>query len=172
MVDLSSGTGLVYKITNPPGFGFVPFIRYSTVVDLRNPRHVPSAREALEFRRATPLEYLARWMDANELFNDNIRLTSVILWEDGAVSFSIAQPQYHGTPAHASEIEAWFGNAGWARIPDSAGHQVFYNYNWQVLALDVEPRNCYINEGLLLPFDVILCRPDEALSRHLGLYPG
>lgn len=37
---------------------------------------------------------------------------------------------------------------------NSAGHGLFFNYAFQILAIDVLPRNCYLNEGNLLPFDV------------------
>ena len=40
-----------------------------------------------------------------------------------------------------------------------------------LLAIDALPRNCYIREGALQPFDVILCRPDAEMERHLALYP-
>jgi hypothetical protein len=33
------------------------------------------------------------------------------------------------------------------------------------------PRNCYIHEDELLPFDVIVCRPDEELEKLLQWYP-
>ncbi len=32
------------------------------------------------------------------------------------------------------------------------------------------PRNCYLKDGDLIPFDVILCRPDEELDVFLRLY--
>lgn len=172
MVDFSSREGLVAKITNPPGFGLIPCVLSFSIVNLRDPAGIPKMREAVEFVPATPLEYLERWMDANELFNDDVHLVSVIEWADGQVSFGITQPQYHGQPADPREIEHYFIAAGWTPIPDNSGHRIFYNYNWQVMAIDAEPRNCYINQDLLLPFDVILCRPDEALEKHLGLYPG
>ncbi|MES2707064.1 MAG: hypothetical protein V4726_10730 [Verrucomicrobiota bacterium] len=140
-------------------------------MNLRDPDAAPLIRETVEFAPATPLEYLERWMDANELFNDDVRLVSVIEWADGQVSFGITQPQYHGEPADPREIEHYFLKAGWTPVPDTTGHRIFYNYSWQVLAIDAEPRNCYINDGCLLPFDVILRRPDEALEKHLRLYP-
>lgn len=171
MVDFSSSRGVVAKITKPPGFGLVPYVRSCPMVNLREPDAAPVMRESVEFAAATPLEYLERWLDANELFQDDVRLVSVIEWADGQVSFGITQPQYHGVPADPREIERFFLEAGWTSIPDTTGHRIFYNHNWQVLAIDAEPRNCYINGGLLLPFDVILCRPDDTLERQLQLYP-
>ncbi|RYD36360.1 MAG: hypothetical protein EOP86_06170 [Verrucomicrobiaceae bacterium] len=171
-VDFDDTRRLVIKITRPPGFGLIPYVRSSPIIDLRNPGAAPVMRETVEFTVATPLEYLERWLDANELFSDNVRLVSVIQWGNGQVSFSITQPQYHGVPAHPQAITDFFLRAGWTSIPNQGGHSIFYNYNWQVLAIDVEPRNCYFNQGYLLPFDPILHRPGEALKDHLGLYPG
>ena len=48
---------------------------------------------------------------------------------------------------------------------------MFFNYAFQVLAIDALPRNCYLRDGNLLPFDVILCRPDAELEGVLRLYP-
>ena len=82
----------------------------------------------------------------------------------------ITQPQYHGEPAHPYGIERYFLEAGWTPIHNSSGHHIFYNYHRHVIAIDAELRNCYINEGLLLPFDVFPCRPDEELETFLKLY--
>jgi|GEM_PF-2335612 len=39
------------------------------------------------------------------------------------------------------------------------------------LAFDAEPRNCYVNDGGLQPFDVVLCQPNDALEKFLRIYP-
>lgn len=46
-----------------------------------------------------------------------------------------------------------------------------FNYAFGILAIDAETRNCYLNEGGLQPFDVILCQPDEEMDGYLGIYP-
>lgn len=123
---------LIAKLTNPPGFGLVPHVRFAPRINLKNPDASLRMKGAVEFTSGTPLEYLDRWMDANELFNDDVRLASVIQWADGAVSLGITQPQYHGEPATLREIERYFLEAGWMLIPDKNGHIIFYNYNWEV----------------------------------------
>lgn len=138
--------------------------------NLRDDPLVPAFKQQLEFIHATPLEYLERWMAANEVFEDDVRLTSVVEWSDGCISLSISQPQYHGEPATPREIESFFTAAGWTRIPDDSGHLLFFNYAFNVLAIDALPRNCYIKDGNLLPFDVILCHPDESIQDFLKLY--
>lgn len=109
-------------------------------------------------------------MDANDVFEDDVRLASVIRWACGQVSFSISQPQYHGVPAEHWDIEHFFIEAGWTRVGVPSEHVMFFNYAYGVLAIDALSRNCYLNEGLLLPFDVILCRPSEELEEFLKLY--
>ena len=141
------------------------------MVNLRADRTLPKTRPSIEFLPATPLEYLERWMAANEVFGDDVKLTAVIEWADGQVSFAISQPQYHGEPATEREIEAHFAASGWTRFIDSAGHVLFFNYAFQVLAIDALARNCYQHGGNLLPFDVILCHPDAELEAILALYP-
>lgn len=156
------------KITRPPGFGLVPFVNRIPVL-AADPAVPTTWRKALEFRSATPLEYLTRWRASNEVFGDDIRLRSVVQWADGQVSVVISQPQYHGRPAEPREIEEYFRRAGWERLREPTGHLVFHDWIRGVIAVDAAPRNCYINAGGLQPFDVILCEPDDDLSRHLGI---
>lgn len=68
------------------------------------------------------------------------------------------------------EIESFFTEAGWTRILDDTGHLLFFNYAFNVLAVDALPRNCYVGDGNFLPFDVILCHPTESLEQFLRLY--
>ena len=172
MVELDAGTGLVGKTTIPPAFGLVPEVRSHTIALLAPDSDRPHLRDAIEFLPATPLEYLARWRACNEVFGDAVRLASVILWADGMISFGITQPQYHGVPAEPREIDAFFTEAGWTRLADPSGHTVFFNYAFGLMAIDAERRNCYINDGGLQPFDVILCEPDERMEKFLRIYPG
>jgi hypothetical protein len=160
--------GRYVKITRPPGFGLVPQVIRTEQVRA-DPTKPVEYRDTLEFFPATPIEYLTRWQKSNELFGDDVRLESVVRWADGQVSFVITQPQYHGRPAEPREIERYFREAGWERLLEPDGHWVFYHFAFGVIAVDAAPRNCYINDGGLQPFDVILCEPDDELSRHLGI---
>ncbi len=57
------------------------------------------------------------------------------------------------------------------RILDPNGqHSLFYNFAFATLAIDALPRNCYLKGGDLLPFDVILCQPDEDMESFQHLY--
>jgi hypothetical protein len=161
----------VAKITVPPKFGLITQVISTPQANLRHDPAIPPYRQEIGFVHASPLEYLERWMAANEVFEDDVRLNSVVEWADGRISFAISQPQYHGEPASDREIESYFTQAGWTRILDRTGHLLFFNYAFNVLAIDALPRNCYIKDGQLLPFDVILCRPDAELEDFLKLYP-
>ena len=175
VVDWSAEISRVVKLTIPPGFGLTAKVVERPAVNLRNDPALPATHCGVELVKATPLEYLERWIAANDVFGDDVRIESVVQWQGGDVSFGISQPQYHGTPAPDRDIEFFFQAAGWTALRDPstpAGHQLFYNYGFQVLAIDALPRNCFLNEGLLLPFDVILCRPDETLEGFLDLFPG
>lgn len=167
-IELEPQIGRVSKITIPGKFGLIPQVKHHESV------HSTGVRKALEFAAATPLEYLTRWLDANEIFSDDVHLETIVEWADGSLSFGITQPQYHGHPASLREIEAFFTASHWTRIHDPSepgGHIIFYHYGYSTLAVDALPRNCYIHEGNLLPFDVILCRPDQELEEFLTLYP-
>ena len=169
LVEFRDDLGLVVKITLPPKFGLVPKVLSHPVPNLRGE---PGTRKAIEYVPATPLEYLQRWIAANHIFSDQVRLTAVIQWADGNVSFAITQPQYHGEPAETRDIERHFKAAGWTPINDPTGqHSMIYNYVFQTLAIDAPPRHCYINaeEGLRPPFDVILGEPDDEMKASLKL---
>jgi hypothetical protein len=171
LVDLSVPEKRYRKATIPPAFGLVPRVVEIPTVNLRGDPDIPATRRVIEFVHATPLEYLERWAASNAVFDDDVRLVSVIHWQDGPVSFGISQPQYHGVPAEYRDIERCFSEAGWTRLKDPSGHVIFFNYAFGVMAIDAERRNCYLTDGQLQPFDVILCRPDEAMQAFLAIYP-
>jgi len=171
MVELDARSGMVGKTTLPPAFGLIPEVVNLPLAEVRPDADRKGFRQAIEFLNATPLEYLVRWIACNEVFGDQVKLAAVIRWTDGLVSFGITQPQYHGTPADPREIEGLFLKAGWSRLADPSGHTVFFNHAFGVLAIDAERRNCFVNDGGLQPFDVILCKPDETMERFLGIYP-
>lgn len=169
MVDLDTERQLVGKTTQPPGFGLIPIIvRHNVAV---RPDEAASRREAIEFAPATPLEYLDRLRLNNQILGDDVKLASVIAWQDGLVSFGITQPQYQGEPADPRDIERFFLEAGWETLKDPSHHRIFFNFAHQVIAIDAENRNCYITKDGLQPFDVILYVPDAEMERFLGIYP-
>ncbi len=85
-------------------------------------------------------------------------------------------PNLRGEPGerqciNSSMLPPGSTDAGWTAIPDPAGqHVLFFNYPFGVLAIDALPRNCYLHDGQLLPFDVILCKPGVEMEHFLKLY--
>ena len=127
--------------------------------------------ESLQFRDGTPLEYLDRWTLCNEVFGDRASLLAVVKWIDGAVSILMRQPHYGGRQPRPEGIRLYFLDAGWQEIRSTPEHKVFFNFAFNVIAIDAVPRNCYIWNDQIQPFDVILSTPTEELEHHLRLYP-
>lgn len=57
------------------------------------------------------------------------------------------------------------------RLKDPSAHVIFFNHAFRVMAIDAERRNCYLTDGQLQPFDVILRTPDEEMAAFLRIYP-
>ena len=121
MVEFDLSNQRVFKITHPGTFGLTPALAQVSTSS-------GQTETQLGIFEATPLEYLQRWLNNNEVFHDQVRLETVIQWPDGRLSIAISQPVYQGEPAHPSEIERHFIDAGWERLPRQAGHQLFFNY--------------------------------------------
>jgi hypothetical protein len=158
------------KVTIPPHFGLTPALVSTPSANLRADPSAPSFKTQIEFVPATPLEYLDRCLNANDVFGDDVQLASIIEWPDSSISLGTTQPHYSGTPASHRQIEDYFVLNHWRHLPDASGHLLFFNYAFGVLAIDAVPRNCYILGQQLQPFDVILCRPDDAMQDFLGIY--
>jgi hypothetical protein len=172
VVEFEEATDRVAKITVPKGFGLRPSIVTHAQAHANFRSEIAPIRQNIEFIPATPLEYLERWDACNSIFQDDVRLKSVILWPNGRVSLSISQPQYAGQIPDCDWIENYFSAAGWTRVSNGIGHVIFYNYAHDILAVDIEPRNCYKSDlDEILPFDVILSAPDEELKDYLNLFP-
>jgi len=168
-VDYDPDSQLVVKITKPPGFGLFP--RVVSVPRYKGGEVGWKREPSVEFVAATPIEYLERWIRANEVFDDDTRLVSVVRWRDGQVSFCIVQPHYDGEAATERQIESSFIEGGWTPLRDPRGeHLVYMNYPWNVLAVDALPRNCKYNKDGLQPFDVILVTPDDDLDAYFKIY--
>jgi len=155
------------KVTLPgDGFGLIPKVTLHRKLDIRT--GIESHYEQIEFIDATPLEYLERWILCNDIFNDDVQLERVIQWADQSISIMISQPYYMGKIISAEEIYHEFQKNGWQRIAKH-GRSVFYNFAYDAIALDLEPRNCYLADSGLQPFDLILSHPDEEMRKYLGL---
>lgn len=155
------------KTTIPEGgFGLIPKVTTYNLVASREA--ITGVKQQIEFMMASPLEYLDRWALCNELFNDTVDVEKVIQWKNEDVSIVVSQPYYMGEIVTPQIIEDEFVALGWEKI-SVEGRAIFYNFAYDAIALDLEPRNCYMGETGLQPFDLIVSHPDEELKRFLAL---
>lgn len=131
-------SGLVHKTTIPGKFGLMPQAVRHPVINPGRAAGPVGFRMTLETRPATPLEYLERWLEANAVFSDAVKLVSAVEWSDARLSFSITQPQYNGEPAAEHDIVTYFERGGWKWIadPTHGGHLLFFHYAWGLLAYE------------------------------------
>lgn len=158
----------VSKITRPPAFGLEPYVRKGDEV-IQPSGKAFSQPGMIEMRHGSALGYLERWVESNRVFGDDVRLNSVIEWSDGTHSFGVTQPLRGGTAASDSEILKYFLSQGWDDMTRRAGRAAFYHFGWNLLAVDVEPRNCFIHDETVFPFDVVLSQPDSRILEFLEL---
>ena len=158
----------ILKVTIPEhGFGLIP--RLNTHLRQVHDSVEPEIIKQIEFYPASVTEYLKRWLLCNELFQDDVELLGVVQWEDSTISLKIDQPYYSGDVVTVEEIQSEFITKGWERSYKD-GRAVFINYAYNVIALDLEPRNCFLGKTGLQPFDVIVAEPNEELEEYLGIY--
>ena len=155
------------KLTLPQtGFGLIPKVTLHRRLDIRS--NEETFYKQVEFLGATPLEYLDRWILCNELFNDAVDVQRIIQWADLSISVMISQPYYMGEIISTNEIHQAFRDKSWESIYKD-GRAIFYNYAYDAIALDLEPRNCYMAKTGLQPFDLIVSHPDEEMRDYLGI---
>ena len=169
VVDFAPEIGRVAKITIPPGFGLKPGLVQIGRILPGSENHRITPTVSLEFINANPVEYLERWFAANEVFGDDVELEAILHWKCGALSMAISQPRYLGAPATPREIESYFVKSGWQRLRGPIEHEIYYNFAYDLLAFDALPRNCFLHEGKVMPFDVVVTRSTPELRLFLGL---
>jgi hypothetical protein len=161
-VEIHEETGLVFKSTRPGKFGF------GVDVELVHPRGWKSRpRITAGLVDATPEEYLFRLIQQNELFGDEVRVMGAVRYPQG-VSILTSQPFYPGNRTEQAVIDSWFESRGWIKIQDKAG--AYYAAGRDLLIMDALPRNVLtLENGEIMPFDVVIVRPSESLKSKLGL---
>jgi hypothetical protein len=84
------------------------------------------------------------------------------------VSVLTTQPFYEGTRTDQPDIDAWFEHLGWKKLVSKDG--VFYDAAKDLLIMDALPRNVLtLQNGSLMPFDVVIVRPSDYLKSKLDL---
>jgi hypothetical protein len=162
LVEINEEAGLVFKTTHPGKFG------YSADVEMVHPRGWKAKpRITAGLVDASPLEYLFRLHQQNEIFGDEIRVMGVARFPQG-VSVLTTQPFYEGDRTGQADIDAWFGHLGWKKLPAKDG--AFYDAAKDLLIMDALPRNVLtLANGGLMPFDVVILRPSDYLKSRLEL---
>jgi hypothetical protein len=141
----------VVKVTKNGIFGFSPGLELMLI----DARHSADAQR-FHLWEATPMQYLERLELHNLLlpgFNDLLGVVSINTAE---VAIVTAQPKLRNEMAVSqSEIDAWFGSQGFARVT-AAG---FYREADNLAVFDAHDKNVLRDGPDFVPFDVIPCRP-------------
>ena len=137
-----------FKVTRYGVFGLSPGIELALV---------SSAEDARRFHlwEATPLEYLERLDLHNLLVPDLNFLEGVITQADGDLAIVTSQPRFDIVPVTGAEIDAWFAVQGFRKLTEAA----YYRGEDNLGVFDAHDKNVVRAGELLVPFDVIPCRP-------------
>jgi hypothetical protein len=104
---------------------------------------------------ASPLQYLQRIKNWNDLIGDDVRLHAVL--DDGnSLKVITSQPNIKGDPVSENEIEKAMQASDFMKM----GHDVYYRKRDNQAIFDLKPENAVKKEGFLLPFDGIPVHPD------------
>jgi len=103
--------------------------------------------------KASPIDYLERWLLHNELFGDDVRFIGA-LEDEGKFRMLIRQPAIAGVPATGEQIERFFTGNGWLRFVVD-GETAFFDPKRQVVISDTHRGNLILmDDGLLAPIDL------------------
>jgi oligopeptide/dipeptide ABC transporter ATP-binding protein len=117
---------------------------------------------------ATPLEYLARWQMQNAIFGDDAELEGVIESPSG-IALVMRQRWIVGVVPEEERITALLGSLGFepTLLPEC-----YYRASDDIAVMDCHDGNFIkLENGLVVPIDVIPLHPDEGLKQRLGLRP-
>jgi len=135
--------------------------RAGLILDVRNA--LAGVAGNLESRPATPIEYLERIRLANEKFADDIRFLGVIDAPDG---WRLVTSQAHltGSAPTEDEVMQFFR---WRRFR-MVNEKTYYRAMDNLLVGDAHTGNLKKDRsGEIIPFDVLICEPGEALRRSV-----
>lgn len=140
----------IIKVTRHGVFGLSPGIELALV---------SSSQDARRFHlwEASPLEYLERLHLQNQLVPGLNELEGIVVGAGGPGDLAIVtlQPRFDLVPVTTAEIDAWFGGLGFAKVTDAA----YYRADDNLGIFDAHDKNLVRAGEVLVPFDVIPCRP-------------
>lgn len=115
-----------------------------------------------EEERASPIDYLERWLLHNQLFGDKIRFVGAVETADG-LRMLIQQPAISGVPATTAEILEFFSGNGWLEFR-SGDEIAFFDPTEDVAISDTHRGNLVrMADGLLAPIDLRVQRLSGSL---------
>lgn len=140
-------TDRYWKSTRGGVFGLSPGIELALV---------SSAEDARRFHlwEASPVEYLERLQLHNLLVPGLNVLEGVIVQEEELIIVT-SQPRFDIVPVTSDEIDVWFATLGFEKITTAAYYRAADNLG----VFDAHEKNLVRFEDVLIPFDVIPCRP-------------
>jgi hypothetical protein len=136
------------KVTRNGVFGFSPGIELALV---------SSEDDARRFHlwEAMPLKYLERLSLQNDLVPGLNHLEGMMELPDGGIAIVISQPRFDLVPVTTPGIDAWFASLRFQKVTDAA----YYRSEDNLGIFDAHDKNLVRAGDLLVPFDVIPCRP-------------
>jgi len=149
-------TDRYFKVTRQGMFGLSPGMDIALVSSGADGRR-------FQLWEATPLEYLERLDLQNQLVPDLNSLEGILVQTDGDMAIVTSQPRFDIVPVTGAEIDAWFANQGFAKIADSA----YYREADNLGVFDAHDKNVVRAGDLLVPFDVIPCRPEGGFLKFI-----
>ena len=145
-----------WKVTRPDHFGW-------TVL----PGHDGNPYGA----EATPLEYLERWQNANEVFGDDVKLRGVIVTDQG-VQVVVSQPFIKGKYPEQSQIRTQMREQGFQLVPrfhlGADPNTSYYHVEEKIAVFDAAPDNFIMSQKMAVPIDVVVIRVSDALGKQLS----
>ena len=147
----------VFKVTRNGIFGLSPGIELALV---------SSGEDARRFQlwEATPLEYLERLDLHNQLVPGLNVFEGLFVQADGDMAIVTSQPRFDIVPVSETEIDAWFAAQGFKKIT----HSGYYREEDNLGVFDAHSKNVVRAGNLLVPFDVIPCRPAGGFLKFIA----
>jgi len=144
------------KVTRHGVFGLSPGIELALV---------SSSQDARRFHlwEAMPLEYLDRLVLQNELVPGLNRFEGVLALPGGGIAIATSQPRFDLVPVTTAEIDAWFAAQGFEKVASAAYCRAEDNLG----VFDAHDKNVIRAGELLVPFDVIPCRPGGGFLKFI-----
>lgn len=144
-----------WKLTRPNHFGW-------TVL--------PGVDGTPQASKATPLEYLQRWQNANTYLGDSAHLVGIERCDYG-VRAIIRQPLIVGSYPDSTLVSNYFRNKGFREVKGfwlgAEEGSSFYDAEERLGVFDASTDNFILSGGIPIPIDVVIVEVSEVLHKQL-----